>query len=176
MSATRIMLLRAVNVGGATLPMAELRDILTELRATNVRTYIASGNAVCTIDDDPAVFDRALEAAIEHRFGFFREVISRTPEEVIGAFAAYPFEVIDPKICYVNFLLSEPTPEAIAKAQTFPTGADRWEVIGRDQHIRYAVGAGTPQMNVAAIGKALGVAGTARNLGTVQSLIELSGG
>ena len=175
MSAARIVLLRAVNVGGATLPMVQLRGILTELGATSVRTYIASGNAVCTIDQDPEVFDRELEAAIEQRFGFFREVISRTPEEVIGAYAAYPFEVIDPKISYVNFLLSAPTPESIAKARELPTGADRWEVIGREQFIRYAVGAGTPEMNVAAMGKALGVVGTARNLRTVQSLIELSG-
>jgi len=176
MPATRIVLMRAVNVSGATLPMAELRGILTDLGATSVRTYIASGNAVCTIDQDPDAFDRSLEAAIEQRFGFFREAISRTPDEVVEAFAAHPFEVIDQKRSYVNFLLAEPPPEAIAKARELPTGADLWEVIGREQHIRYAVGAGTPQMNVPAIGKALGVAGTARNLRTVQSLIELSGG
>ena len=39
---TRIVLLRAVNVGGTQLPMAELREIATELGASDVQTYIAS--------------------------------------------------------------------------------------------------------------------------------------
>ena len=62
----RIVLLRAVNVGGAKLPMADLRAIAGDLGATAVETYIASGNLVCTL---PArtrfdAFDRALESAI----------------------------------------------------------------------------------------------------------------
>ena len=71
--------LRAVNVGGATLPMARLKAIATDLGATDVSTYIASGNLLCTPPGKPADFDRALEQAIEAEFGFFREAISRTP-------------------------------------------------------------------------------------------------
>ncbi|MGZ5389365.1 MAG: DUF1697 domain-containing protein, partial [Aeromicrobium sp.] len=70
---TRVILLRAVNVGGASLPMAGLRALLTELGARDVRTYIQSGNAVCVPPGDPADFDRAIEKAIEAEFGFFRE-------------------------------------------------------------------------------------------------------
>ncbi|CAN5136793.1 DUF1697 domain-containing protein [soil metagenome] len=173
---TRVILLRAVNVGGATLPMAELRSIMTELGASEVRTYIASGNAVCELDGDPAEFDRALEKAIEKEFGFFRESISRTPAELEKALAAHPFEVIEPKYSYVNFLTAEPTATAIEKARGYPVGDDRWEVIGREQHIRFADGAGRPQMNAAGVGKALGVPGTARNLRTVQALIDLAKG
>jgi len=174
--ATRVIMLRAVNVGGATLPMAELRELMTGLGATDVRTYIASGNAVCLIHGDSAAFDRALEAAIQARFGFFREVISRSPDDMAGALRAHPFEVLEPKNSYVNFLLSEPTPEALARAGEIPTGNDRWLVSGRDQHIRYAAGAGRPEMNVTAIGRALGVPGTARNLRTVEALISLCAG
>ena len=174
----RIVLLRAVNVGGAKLPMADLRAIAADLGATDVETYIASGNLVCTL---PArtradAFDRALEAAIEERFGYFREAISRSLAEVEAALAAHPFEVLEPKFSYVTFLLSEPTAAAIEKARTYETGDDRWEVIGRELHIRYATGAGRPQMKDAQIGKALGVPGTARNLRTVQALIDLAGG
>ena len=42
-----ILLLRAVNVGGTgRLPMATLKAILGDLGATDVATYIQSGNAV----------------------------------------------------------------------------------------------------------------------------------
>ena len=171
---TRVILLRAVNVGGAKLPMADLREIMTDLGATNVRTYIASGNAVCDLDGDTDAFDRALEKAIEKRFGYFRESISRTPKELADALAAHPFEVVEAKYSYVNFLMAPPTEAAVEKARGYETGDDVWEVIGRDQHIRFADGAGRPQMKAVPIGKALGVPGTARNLNTVRALIELA--
>jgi uncharacterized protein (DUF1697 family) len=172
---TRIILLRAVNVGGAKLPMAELRSMMTELGATDVRTYIASGNAVCELAGDPDRFDRALEKAIQQRFGFFRESISRTPSELVASLAAHPFEVIEPRFSYISFLTAEPTEAAIEKARKIETGRDKWEVIGRELHIRYIGGAGRPEMKSDAIGRALGVPGTARNLNTVRALIDLAG-
>lgn len=171
---TRIVLLRAVNVGPAQLPMADLRAIAADLGATDVRTYIASGNLVADVPGDPAVFDRALEQAVEQRFGFFRDVVSRTPEQVRAALDAHPFEVLKPTFSYVSFLTGEPTAEAVEKARAHETRDDRWEVIGTEMHLRYADGAGRPQMKADTIGRALGVAGTARNLNTVRKLVALA--
>nr|WP_255316540.1 DUF1697 domain-containing protein [Nesterenkonia sp. Act20] len=168
-------MVRAVNVGGtAKLPMAQWRSLAESLGATGVETYIASGNMVCTPVGDPEVFDRALENAVQQQLGFFREVISRSVQEVTAALAAHPFEELDPRFSYITFLAGEPTAEAVAKAQSFATGADEWRVIGREMHIRYAEGAGRAQMKDAAIGRALGVPGTARNLNTVRRLISLT--
>lgn len=176
MSASRrIILLRAVNVGGAKLPMADLRAIAEDLGASDVETYIASGNLICRPPEGSSgEFDRALEAAVEERFGFFREAISRSLTEVEAALAAHPFEVIEPRYSYVTFLAEEPTKAAIEKAREHETGDDLWTVLGREMHIRYAQGAGRPQMKDKAIGAALGVRGTARNLNTVEKLIELA--
>lgn len=172
----RIVLLRAVNVGGAgNLPMADLRAIAEELGATDPRTYIASGNLVADVPGDGDAFDRALEKAVEERFGFFRDVISRTPEQVRTALDAHPFEIVEPKYSYLSFLLNAPTPEAVQQAAAFPTHDDRWQVIGSELHLRYADGAGRPQMKADAIGRALGTPGTARNLNTVRKLLELVG-
>lgn len=168
----RIHLLRAVNVGGATLPMAELRQIATDLGARDVSTYIASGNLLC--EPSTKDFDLRLEQAIEERFGFFREVISRSVEELVAALAAHPFDVLEPKRSYISFLLERPSPGAISKARTFETGDDRWDAVGRDWHVRYADGAGRPQMKDSSILRALGVPGTARNLNTVRRLIDLA--
>lgn len=172
---TRILFVRAINVGGAKLPMAEFRGLLEGLGATDVRTYIASGNAVASVPGDAAAFDRAVEAAVETTYGYFREVISRTPQEVAAALAGHPFEVIEPKYSYVSFLSAEPTAAALASTADVLTGDDRWAVIGRELHIRYANGAGDPQLNAAVLGKRLGVAATARNLRTVQAVVDLAG-
>lgn len=170
--AHRIVLLRAVNVGGASLPMARLREIAADLGAADVSTFIASGNLLADVPGDPATFDRALEQAIEAEFGFFREAISRTPTQVRAALDGHPFEVLEPKNSYVSFLLSEPAPEAIAAAEEVPTGEDRWQVIGTEMHIRYADGAGRPQMKADTILRRLKTPGTARNLNTVRQVLE----
>jgi uncharacterized protein (DUF1697 family) len=172
----RIVFLRAINVGGSgKVPMAELRDIATDLGATDVQTYIASGNLVADVPGKGADFDRALEKAIEKKYGFFRDVISRTPAQLRKALDAHPFEVTEPKYSYVSLLAGKPTAAAIAKAETYPTGADQWRIIGTELHIRYANGAGRPEMKADSIGRALKVPGTARNLNTVKKLLELAG-
>jgi uncharacterized protein (DUF1697 family) len=171
---TCVVLLRAVNVGGAKLPMAELRELAADLGATNVSTFIASGNLICDAPEDIKAFGTALEKAIEQKHGFFRECIIRTPAELARARRNYPFDVDDPKNGHIAFLLEKPTKAAIAKAHDIETGADQWEVIGREWHIRYDHGAGRPDMKTAAIGKALGVPSTSRNLRTVEKLIELA--
>jgi uncharacterized protein (DUF1697 family) len=175
--AIRIVFVRAVNVGGGgKLPMAELREIATDLGATDVQTYIASGNLVADVPGKAADFDRALEKAIEKKYGFFRDVISRTPAQLKKSLEAHPFEVTEPKYSYVSFLTDKPTAAAITKAETYPTGDDQWRVIGTEMHIRYANGAGRPEMKADSIGRALKVPGTARNLNTVKKLIDLGEG
>jgi uncharacterized protein (DUF1697 family) len=61
-----VALLRAVNVGGTKLPMADLRTLLEGLGLTNVRTYLQSGNAVFDTAD-PAEPAPSLAMAIEMR-------------------------------------------------------------------------------------------------------------
>lgn len=172
----RIILIRAVNVGGtARLPMAGWRSLAESLGATEVSSYIASGNLVCTPPVPDMDFDRALQEAVQDRFGFFREVISRSREEVSVALAAYPFEEIDPRFSYISFLRAAPQAGAVDAAVRLATGQDRWQVIGREMHLRYADGAGAAQMKEVVISRTLGVTGTARNLNTVRRLIELAG-
>jgi uncharacterized protein (DUF1697 family) len=153
--------------------MAELREIAAGLGATDVSTYIASGNLIATPPRDLDGFERALEKAIEKKYGFFREVVSRTGAELRKALDAHPFEVVQSKYSYVSFMAKPPTKAAVEKARAVETGDDVWEVIGRDLHIRYAEGAGHEQMKTSTILKALGEPATARNLNTVEKLIGL---
>lgn len=170
----RVILLRAVNVGGAKLPMARLREIAEDLGATGVSTYIASGNLIADVDD-PEGFDRALERAIEENFGFHREAISRAPAELQAALDAHPFPVEgDPKFHHVYFLLAEPT-RAQVRALLDRGLPESLAVEGRDLHVAYPDGVAGSKLTPALIAKTLGTHGTGRNLNTVQKLIELSG-
>jgi len=168
----RVILLRAVNVGGATLPMADLRTIAEELGATDVSTFIASGNLICTPPGDPAAFDRALEAAIQTRFGFFREVISRTPAQLQAALRAYPFDRAEPKWCHIYFLSATPTADAAEALQA--KSPEDMSVIGNDLHIRYRDGVAASKLTTALIHRTLGTLGTGRNLATVEKLTALA--
>lgn len=171
-----VFLLRAVNVGGtAKLPMAELRALATELRATDVQTYIASGNLIATPPADAAAFARKLEAAIEARFGFRREVVTRDAAALRAARDAHPFAIVDPAFSYLVPLSGTPTARARVAAAEVRRGADEWALIGDDVHVRYDSGAGRAELDLARLLRALGVVGTARNLRTVDALLALLG-
>lgn len=170
----RLLFLRAVNVGTAQLPMAELKKIATGLGAEEVSTYIASGNLLCVPPGDPEAFDRAVEKAVEQQFGFFREVISRSRDEVEAALQAHPFEVVEPKFSYLSFLSAAPSAAGIEAAASVPTHDDQWQVIGSDLHIRYAAGAGKAYLDDKKLYKKFGVVGTSRNLNTVRKLLDLT--
>ncbi len=170
---THAFLLRAVNVGGtAKLPMAELRALAAELGATDVATYIASGNLLATSPGPPAEFAAALSAAIEQRYGFAREVIVRDRAALRAALAEHPFEVTDAARSFIAPLTAAPTADALAAAGELPRGLDRWSVIGADLHVRHENAAGRADLDVARLLRTLAVAGTARNLRTIETLIE----
>ena len=172
----RVALIRAVNVGGAKLPLARLRDIAEGLGAREVSPYIASGNLLYTPPGEAAEFDAALERAIEQEFGYFREVISRTPAELQTALQVHPFDVIEPKFSYVYALTGVPTTQAAAALGKRAAVTEHLAVIGRDLHIRYDEGAGNSTLTPAIIKRELGYTGTGRNLNTVAKLIELATG
>jgi len=97
-----VFLFRAVNVGGtAKLLMADLRALATELGASEVQTYIASGNLIATPPGDPNAFARELERALETRFGFTHKVIARDALALRTARDAHPFTIVDPRFSYL---------------------------------------------------------------------------
>jgi len=86
-----VALLRAVNVGGRKLPMAELRALCAELGWTDFATYIQSGNVVFTAPGRPEAIEAQLEKAIEKEFGLDVPVIVRSQAEWAGYPSLNPF-------------------------------------------------------------------------------------
>ncbi|MGH1564146.1 DUF1697 domain-containing protein [Mumia sp. DW29H23] len=167
-------LLRAVNVGGNKVPMAELRTLASDLGATDVATYVNSGNLVCVPPGDPVTFGSALEAGIADRMGVTTDAIPRTAAELRAARKAFPYEVHEEKFCYVWFLAGKPTAKAVKAVEAYDFGEDQITAIGQDLHIRYADGAGRSPVTAPRLLKLCGVPGTGRNLRTVEKLAAMA--
>ena len=86
------LFLRGVNVGGVTVKSAELKTSLTEAGFANVRTVLASGNALVTSDLDAQEVKRSAEEAIKHTFDREIPVIVRSQSQVAELVAHSPYD------------------------------------------------------------------------------------
>lgn len=91
-----IALLRGVNVGGITIRSADLRELVTGLGFTGVRTVLASGNVAFESDRaDPARLKRDIERALSDRFGYEAWIILLTADRLRAIVDAFPFDATD---------------------------------------------------------------------------------
>jgi uncharacterized protein (DUF1697 family) len=85
-------LLRGVNVGGVTVRMADLAELVTGLGWGGVRTVVASGNVLFDADEPADAAKARLEAALRERFGYDAWVHVLPLDAVRAIRDAYPFE------------------------------------------------------------------------------------
>jgi uncharacterized protein (DUF1697 family) len=93
MSQRYLALLRGINVGGKNrLPMASLRELLGQIGATEVRTYIQSGNAVFAHSArETGELAQRISAAIAKAHGFAPAVWVLRMADFERAIAHNPF-------------------------------------------------------------------------------------
>ena len=179
MTARSALLLRAVNVSGRNrVPMAELRALLAERTTlTGISTYIASGNVICDAPDDDSAACAEVRALIAEAFDVDTPVIHRSHAQLAAALAENPFpDAASDKLLHVMFLEADAAPGAIDALLPRLLPEERIALVGRDLWIDYGpAGVHSTKLTKAVLDRALGVAGTARNLRTVRTLAELSG-
>ena len=171
---SHIALLRAVNVGGRKLMMAELRDWATRLGLADVRTLIQSGNllfrARATAD---AKLEARLEAGAKAAFGMDIDFIVRTADEWDAAIAANPFPDAakdDPGHLLLMPLKGAPTAEGVAALREAIQGRETIEAHGRELYLVYPDGVGSSKLTIGVIERKLGSTVTARNWNTTLKL------
>jgi uncharacterized protein (DUF1697 family) len=172
----RVALLRGINVGTAKrVAMADLRRLFEELGHADVSTLLNSGNVVYTVSTTPSDNEALrLEAAIATRLGVTTSVTVLTGRELRAAVKANPLTSVasDP-----SHLLILATRDASAAGRMAPLLKQTWTpealaVHGRVAYLWCANGI-APSKLWAAANKAIGDAGTARNLTTMTKLIAL---
>lgn len=164
-----VALLRAVNVGGTgKLPMADLKQLCAAAGFTNVRTYLASGNAVFDCGLSATGAKDLLESALETYAGKPVGVMVRNGAEMAAVLAANPFPGTAPNRTVAIFLDSPPPADTIA--HVVGQNGEQIALGVREIYIQYGDGMADSKLRIPAA-----KAGTARNMNTVAALAELAG-
>ncbi|HEX8512902.1 MAG TPA: DUF1697 domain-containing protein [Allosphingosinicella sp.] len=172
-----IALLRAVNVGGRKLPMAELRLLCGALGWTDVETYIQSGNVVFTAPGKNDGIERQLEDAIKGRFGMDVPVMVRTASQWAGYVGANPFPNAardEPHrlqlLVSKNALNGDAAEKLMGRAQ----GGESVRAAGGALWFHFPEGVGTSKLVPTVIDRVAGSPSTSRNWRTVLKLQEMA--
>jgi uncharacterized protein (DUF1697 family) len=166
-----VALLRGINLGAKRrVAMADLRALLEEIGYTDVRTVLASGNAVMT---GPKSRDK-LEKALAERFGMQIDVVLRTMKDLHAIVDADPFgdEVTNPTRYFVVFLDAAPNAAKLKPLLEEDFAPDKLAANGRELYAWCPDGMQNSRL-MKTLGKP-GLAGTAtvRNWATVNKLLE----
>ncbi|MFL6857256.1 MAG: DUF1697 domain-containing protein [Allosphingosinicella sp.] len=174
----RVALLRAVNVGGRKLPMAELRALCEGLGWQSVETYIQSGNVVFDADGEARALETALERAVAQRFGFQAPAMIRTAAEWRTLLAANPFAQeagAEPNRVFVGVPKHAPAAGAAETIAAKAAAGERVKQAGGALWFHYPQGAGASKLTPSLIDRAAGCPVTARNWRTAAKLMEMLG-
>jgi uncharacterized protein (DUF1697 family) len=172
-----VALLRAINVGGRTVPMERLRGIFEELGCTEVETVIASGNVIFRGGGDPAdALERTIERALGDALGFEVETFLRTRAELEAIVAFDPLPHLAPAqddaVLSVVFLRAEPSPDAQQALLALRNEVDDFLVRGRDLYWLRRTRRAESQVAGPRLERTLQQRGTARNITTVRKLAQ----
>lgn len=170
------LLLRGINVGRKnSLPMAELRSMLTEIGCTDVRTYVQSGNVVLDTKLRVAELTQKIEESLEAYMGRPIATTLRTRKQLEAVVDANPFAKVatEPKYLCVTFLSHAP-----AKSEMAPLLAQDWapellKVKGKEIYTWHPNGQARSPLAAALLKLPLRGAVTTRNWNTVLKLAAM---
>ena len=165
-----VALLRGVNVGGVTIKMADLAELVSGLGFTEVKTVLASGNVLFTSPDAASTAKSALEAALRERFGYEAWVHVLTVDAIRKIVSAYPFPRSPERHAYVVFAVK---PEVRAELLAVELDSEVEQAKAGGEVIYWSVPKGSTLDS--AMGKAQAKASykpwlTTRNLNTLEKL------
>ena len=131
-----IAFLRAINVGGHTVKMDELRTLFARMGLTGVATFIASGNVIFAADDpDAAALQAQIEGELQQALGYAVATFLRTDAEVaaIARHEPFPAPVLAAAGALNVAFLANPLSTAEEQLlMTLKTAIDDFHVHGRE--------------------------------------------
>jgi uncharacterized protein (DUF1697 family) len=171
-----VALLRAVNVGGRKLPMADFRRQVAALGWQNVATYIQSGNLVFDADCSTAEAEAAIEALIRKDHGYEAPAIVRTRAQWAKYPGGNPFpDAARDTPNYLLMLVAKEKMKADAAEiiQARAAAGEQVKKVGETLWIHFPAGSGTSKLTPALLDKAIGSTATSRNYRTVCTLLDM---
>ena len=172
----RVALLRGINLGPSrSIPMARLREIAGGLGWTDVVTHLQSGNLLFRAEGPDVEVASALSAALRTEFGLAVEVVIRTGPQLCALVDAHPFAGGDPSrvlIACCDRPVGELAPRRLAE---LAAGRERVQVAatGTDVYADFPDGQAASKLAAGMLAALRPATGTARNLRTMNRLVEL---
>jgi uncharacterized protein (DUF1697 family) len=161
-------LLRAANVGDTgKRPMAQLRELCVCAKFTNIRTYIASGNAIFTSDLYENEVRVALGKQLEKCAGKPVGVLVRSVSEMADVISRNPFQDESGSRVIVLFTDDLLPKEALNGATGL--GNENVQLGKRELFILYPNGQAGTRLRLPSM-----KAGTGRNINTVTKIAEIA--
>jgi uncharacterized protein (DUF1697 family) len=174
-----VALLRGVNIGRARrVPMAVLRDLLTELGCTQVRTLLNSGNAVFSRAGGTArSHAEAIAGAITQRLAIEVPVVVLAAHDLAEIVRENPLEAVatDPARLLVAFTQDAADLSALRALEPLVAPAEAFAVGQRAAYLYCANGILQSRAGEALLGR-LGRSATTRNWVTTRKLQALASG
>jgi len=175
---TYIAFLRAINVGGRFIKMADLRTGLSHRGFGEVESYIQSGNLRFTSSlRTAAKVELVLEAELEELCGFTVRTIVRTPEQ-LAKVASYGAGLEAPLAGelrrYVTLLKEDPDDDLVAMMGGWDVVGERAQVEGREVYVWLAHPSHESKLTNARIERG-GVVATTRDWKVITALGEMWG-
>jgi uncharacterized protein (DUF1697 family) len=131
-----IAFLRAINVGGHNVTMAELRGLFEALSLKEVESFIASGNMIfASPSKDIKTLQRKIENQLLRSLGYEVKAFLRTIPEVAAIAGYKPFNQSQMKSALalnVAFLVDPLSVEAGKSLMALKTAMDDFHVHGRE--------------------------------------------
>jgi uncharacterized protein (DUF1697 family) len=171
--------LRAINVGGHTVTMAELRGILGDLGLNDVETFIASGNVIFTSPSKSLeTLERKIEGGLQKTLGYEVKTFIRTAPELVAVASYKPFlegRIRSAGAFCVGFL-AQPF-DAVAKKSlmALKTDIDDFHVHGREVYWLCKTKQSESKFSNTRFEKATGARVTFRGANTVAQLAAKAG-
>ena len=172
---TYIALLRGINVSGQNkIPMAELRELLTNSELANVQTYIQSGNVIFqSSEENKTILAATIHNAIELHFGFKVPVLVLSPEELKRIFDDCPFSKEKKENSYFTMLFSHPEKYLVDEVSKVSYPNEEFIITDKCVYFYCAVGYGKAKCGNNFFERKLKIIATARNYKTMVKLLSL---
>jgi uncharacterized protein (DUF1697 family) len=169
--------LRAVNLAGRRLTMADFKRALAAAGYADARTVAATGNAVISAKSADARLEAAIAAALETTLGESPEVFVRDAAALAAIVAGNPFPQMardDPSHLVVVFLKGEAGAAEVEALRGKIRGPEQVAAGPGCLYASYPDDIGHSKLTAAMIERALKLRGTARNWNTVSKMAELA--
>lgn len=168
-----VAFLRAINVGGHTVPMGRLVELFETLELEEITTFIASGNVLFRSRARPAMLEKQIDRHLHAELGYPAESFVRSIADLqlVLKQEAFPAgQQASAHALMIGFLRDTPDAATVKAMAQLQGPTDRLEIRGRELHWLRTEQESDPRL-ARQLEKLLGVM-TVRNVNTVRRIVE----